>query len=110
MPLLGFVGTILQGLGKLSTVIIGYLSGVVTAKVGWTIAAVATVSTLTIGMVTGLNALLAGLAASLPTEVAQFSAALLPSNTTLCISAITSGSIIKWIYLRHVQAINNLSK
>ena len=109
LPLLTVVGSLMTGLGTVATTIVGYLSAKFTARIGFAIASVAAITALTAAMLLAINALLDQVSATLPGEVLAFTAAVMPTNLPLCVSVVFSAHVTKWVFLRNVDTVTQLS-
>jgi len=89
--------------------ILGYFGQALTKKTLFATAAVAAFVSLTTAFVLVVKALLVGIVYVLPPWAASVAGLILPSNFSVCISALISARIARWIYDYHVQTLKLVS-
>lgn len=89
--------------------IAAFFSVELTKKVLFATAAVAALLTLTGAFVVVVKVLLVGIAYVMPGFVATGMALLMPTNLTVCLSAIFSARVARWIYDYHMTALKLIS-
>jgi len=100
----GVVGAISAAFTQLVT----FLSGVITLKVGCAIAFVAATAALSIAMFTSFVNALGLIVEILPAEVIAFAAAIVPANLIICITAVFTARISRWVYDKNISTIKRI--
>lgn len=99
------VGAVVSGF----TAVVGFFAARMTAKVALVTGAVVSITALTVGLIAGLGILGDSLSASLPSGVAVFSAAVMPTNLNECVSVVIAAQVLRWAYDRHLQIVGMIT-
>lgn len=93
----------------LVSAVLSYVGAHLAKKTVFALAAVAAALSLTAAFVFVIKGLLAGMSLVLPDWAVVGAAMFLPSNTALCISALISARVARWIYDYHMETLRLVS-
>lgn len=108
LPVLGPVAFVTGIVGAISTgfaAVITFMATKITGKVLLVVAAVAVIAALTGGFFAAIEAIADGISAALPPEALLLSSSLMPRNLSVCVSAVISANILRWLYDRNLDII-----
>lgn len=95
----------IAGIGWLGNLIAGLIGGIVSAlgarltkRVANMLLVAGALITLTAGLYTAMEALASAVTPALPPQFAAACGLFLPSNTTVCLSAILTAYLLRWVY------------
>lgn len=89
--------------------VVGYFGQSLAKKTLFATAAIAAFLALTTAFVLVVKALLVGIVYVLPPWAASVAGLMLPSNFSVCISALISARVARWIYEYHVETLKLIS-
>lgn len=102
MPLFLWIGTLL---GTLLTSLVQFFMNYLTKRLAIVLAVVAGISAFTFGFFAAIVVVINGISVSLPSEVSAGLSLVIPSNFPLCVSAILTAHLIRWVYEWNVKVI-----
>lgn len=91
-------------IGAVFTSLIEFFGKYLTKKVATVASAIVVIGTVTFAFIAGIEALFAGIYYALPSGMGNWTV-FLPSNITVCISAIVTGEVLRWAYDWNVKII-----
>ena len=92
-------------LGALFAHLVSFLAQWFTLKTAMQLGIVAAVVSLTVGVFLAIKSLLLGIAIVAPPEFGHAMSLIMPSNLPLCVSAIVSAHVVRWVWIWQVHFI-----
>lgn len=91
--------------GAIFAQIVAFLAQWFTVKTAMQLGIVAAVVSLTVGLFITVKTLITGIAVVAPPQFTQAMSLIIPDNLPLCISAIVSANIVRWVWIWQVHFI-----
>lgn len=91
--------------GGLFAQLVGFLAQWFTVKTATQLGIVTAVVTLTVGLFVAIKTLLFSIAIISPPEFGQAMSLIIPNNLPICMSAIVSANVVRWVWIWQVHFI-----
>lgn len=91
--------------GGLFAQVVAFFAQWFTVKTAMQLGIVASVTALTVGLFATIKTLMAGIAIVSPPYFMQAMAFIIPSNLPICLSAIVSAHVVRWVWIWQVHFI-----
>lgn len=91
--------------GGLFAQLVSFLAQWFTVKTAMQLGIVTAVVSLTVGVFVAIKSMLLGIAVVAPPEFGQAMSLIMPNNLPLCMSAIVSAHVVRWVWIWQVHFI-----
>lgn len=92
-------------IGAMFTAIFSWFLQYVTRRFAIVLAVVSVIALVTVAFFSAINALILALEVTLPTQLFAAFSLVLPSNTTICLTAVVSAHLLRWVYSWQVRIL-----